>query len=339
MEKYNDKEIFFFVVISCIVMVIGFFYVRDTEEKKEFKIGISAHIEEDVFVNSIIDSVQKEACEYSEKTGREAIISVLYAGGSQRKQNKQIEQFFSLDYDVVCINLVDRTNASQVIDEAQEKGIRLVFFNREPVEQDIFRGEDVYYVGIDSKETAIQQGQAVVDYYKHYKNELDKNGDGVLQYVMLEGEMGHQDTIMRSEYPVKVIESSGIALQKLDGGTADWFRSRGEIISEDWARIYGESIELVLSNNDEMALGAYDALKKANIKAAVFGIDATKAGRTAVENGILSATVDCNAEKQGKYIFQLAARTFEENEAKKDGISFEKFRYIRVPTSVMMHKI
>lgn len=91
---------------------------------------------------------------------------------------------------------------------------------------------------------------------------MDKNGDGILQYVMLEGEMGHQDTILRSDYVLQTIEDGGVKLQKLDAETADWMRSRADAIMEQWIAEMGDEIELVLCNNDDMALGAADALKE-----------------------------------------------------------------------------
>ncbi len=332
MENQNEKKIFFLLIISCILIVIGFFYVEDIDENDEFKIGISVYIEEDAFVNTILDAIQQEVQRYNHTADKEIVTSVLSAGGSQREQNLQIEQFFALDYDVVCINLVDRTNASQMIDAAQEKGIRLIFFNREPVKQDIFREDNIYYVGTDPKEVALQQGIAVVDYYEKHQKEMDKNGDGVLQYVILEGETGHQDSIMRSEYTLQTIENRGIPLQKLDEDTADWFRSRAEVITEDWIRLYGDKIELVLANNDEMALGAIDALKKKNIKAAVFGVDATEKGKKAVKDGSLCATIDCNAKVQGICIFNLAKDLLRNEQLDKEDFSLKDGHYIRVDT-------
>ena len=103
---------------------------------------------------------------------------------------------------------------------------------------------------------------------------------------------------MRSEYSRQTIEEAGIVLHKLEHGTADWQRDRAEILMEQWLQTYGEEIELVLCNNDDMALGAADALEEAKQKAAVFGIDATDVGLAGVEEGKLWATIDCNSTEQ-----------------------------------------
>ena len=59
------------------------------------------------------------------------------ARGSQQEQNDQIDQFISLDYDLLLVNIVDRTNAAVIIDKATQADIPVVFFNREPVREDI----------------------------------------------------------------------------------------------------------------------------------------------------------------------------------------------------------
>ena len=280
--------------------------------------------------------MEESAREYEERTGRQVILNVSVANGSQRLQNEQVKRYVSLGYDAICINLVDRTSASAIIDEVLEgqKEIPVIFFNREPVEEDVFRGEHIYYVGSDAKTSAIFQGKAVVESMERY-SEMDKNGDGILQYVMLEGEMGHQDTVMRSEYSRKTIEEAGVPLCKLEHGTADWQREHAEVLMEQWLEIHGNNIELVLSNNDDMALGAADALEQAGVTAAIFGIDATDVGLAAVEEGRLWATVDCNGPAQGEMAFLIAAELALNGEISEE-IPLVNQRYVRVPLKICM---
>lgn len=327
------KKILLGVCIMLFAGAIGWFALQKPEEKNkdEMKIGVSLYIKDDAFVNSIVSAMQTRAVIYEQRTGKKVTLNISCADGSQREQNKQIEKFISLQYDVICVNLVDRTNAAPLIDQVHAANIPLIFFNREPVKEDIFRQEDVYYMGTDAKETGIQQGQAVAELYEQYPELMDKNQDGVLQYVILEGEMGHQDTALRCEYVLQTLQQAGIALEKLDADTADWLYSPAEAITEEWAKEFGDDIELVLSNNDEMALGAASALKEAGISAAIFGIDATPAGRKAVRNGEMWATVDCNAEQQGKTLVDMVTALATDKITEKEGI--KEIRYVRVPVT------
>ena len=72
-------------------------------------------------------------------------------------------------------------------------------FNRELVEEDLERWDKLYYVGADAKESGVLQGELAAAYLKAHP-EADRNQDGVIQYVVLEGEAGHQDAILRTEY-------------------------------------------------------------------------------------------------------------------------------------------
>lgn len=328
------KRILLGALVSILVVVACWYKLQPQENDDELKIGVSLYIEDDAFVNSIVSEMQTQAVLYEQYTGKNVMVNVSCADGSQREQNKQIEQYIALQYDVICVNLVDRTNAAPVIDQVKNANIPLVFFNREPVKEDIFRQEDIYYVGTDAKETAKQQGQVVAELYQQYPEIMDKNQDGVLQYVMLEGEMGHQDTALRCEYVLETLKETGIRLEKLDADTADWLYSPAEAITEEWAKTFGNDIELVLSNNDEMALGAAHALQAAQISAAIFGIDATPAGKEAVQKGEMWATVDCNAEQQGKTLLDMATALATDKLTEKDGL--KESRYVRVPVTTFV---
>ncbi len=319
----------------CLLLLaaIGFFLQYSAEEKtpEPLEIGVSLYLAEDTFVENILEGIEESAKVYEEQTGRNVVLNVSVANGSQRTQNEQVRRYVSLGYDAICVNLVDRTSASAIIDEvlAAEKEIPVVFFNREPVREDILRAKHIYYVGADAKASAVLQGEAVIESL-HRHPEMDKNGDGILQYVMLEGEMGHQDTVMRSEYSRQTIEEAGILLHKLEHGTADWQRDRAEILMEQWLQTYGEEIELVLCNNDDMALGAADALEEAEVEAAVFGIDATDVGLAGVAEGKLWATIDCHSTEQGSTVFSIAAQLAAEEKISSE-IPLTKQRYVRVP--------
>lgn len=335
--QIRKQAIGIFLGVICVVLAVVWLWMPRIKEKKELKIGVSLYSESDTFVDSIVSSMQEQAAAYEAETGCPVTLNISRANGSQREQYDQVEQYVALGYDAVCVNLVDRTNASSMVDLAQSEEVPLVFFNREPVREDILRGENVYYVGTDARETARMQGEAVLQSYAASAEKMDKNGDGILQYVMLEGEMGHQDTILRSDYVLQTIEDGGVKLQKLDAETADWMRSRADAIMEQWIAEMGDEIELVLCNNDDMALGAADALQRTNFTAAVFGIDGTPAGLAALEQKVIWATVDCGAKEQGKAVFNIASALGMGREVPED-MQWSDGRYVRVPVQVRIHE-
>ena len=125
------------------------------------------------------------------------------------------------------------------------------------MEEDLDRWEQAYYVGSKADRAGILQGQIVLEALEEDPAALDRSGDGVLQYVMLEGEPGHQDALLRTEYCIKTLTEAGVAVEKLDSNNADWVRGQALLRMQQWLETYGDEIEVVFANNDDMALGGH----------------------------------------------------------------------------------
>ena len=236
-------------------------------------------------------------------------MTVREAAGSQRTQDDQVKEMLDAGCNVLCVNLVDRASASEIIDLAREKDVPVIFFNREPVAEDLRQWEKLYYVGADARQSGSLQGELAADLI--WENvQIDRNRDGKIQYVVLEGEPGHQDTIIRTENAVDTMKSKGIELEKLSYGIANWNRVQAQNRMEQMIGQHQNDIELVLANNDAMALGAIDAYKKLNYTESTLpvflGIDGTAEGLQAVRDGSMYATVYNDKEKQAEVIAELA---------------------------------
>lgn len=121
--------------------------------------------------------------------------------------------------------------------------------------------DQLYYVGAKAKQSGQMQGQLAADYIKEHPD-VDRNHDGKIQYVILEGEMGHQDAIIRTESVVESLKEQGIALEKLSYQIANWNRAQAQNRMMQLIGQYNNRMEVVLANNDAMALGAMDAYEK-----------------------------------------------------------------------------
>ncbi len=297
------------LLLVCISMVMTSCQSgRKEEEKTSLRIGISLYRGDDTFITNLCNILEEKAKEYERENGIKVTLDIQDAKGSQNTQNNQVERFISLNCDVLCINLVDRMDASVIIDRAMTAGVPVVFFNRQPVEEDMNRWDQLYYVGVDAKESAVLQGEMVVDFYKKHPKAIDRNGDGMVSYVMLEGETSHQDSLIRTEWSVQTLKDGGVPVEKITGGIANWERSQGSALMEQWLLEYPDTIELVISNNDDMALGAIDALERAHVTGVnVVGIDGTTQGLEALANGSLLGTVSANKEVYAGAIVALAA--------------------------------
>ena len=154
--------------------------------KTSIRIGVALYRGDDTFISTVRAALEERAKAYEQETGIKVVMDIVDAKLNQNTQNSQVERFISLGYDALCVNIVDRSAASIIIDRAMDAGIPVVFFNREPVEEDMNRWEKLYYIGADAKESAVLQGNILVDAYKkdiqlwdHRDVELDPQDCGL----------------------------------------------------------------------------------------------------------------------------------------------------------------
>ena len=162
----------------------------------------------------------------------------------------------------MAINMVDRTASGVIIDTAKTANIPIVFFNREPLADDMQKWDKVYYVGAHAEESGVMEGQILIEYWNTHP-EMDVNKDGVMQYVLLKGEPGHQDSEARAKYSVETIEKANIKTELQAVDFANWDRVKGQEKMAAFLSSNPDKIEAVIACNDDMALGAIEALKAA----------------------------------------------------------------------------
>lgn len=304
---------------------------QDLPSQQAIYIGVTYYDQSDIFLNELLDCFKEEIREI-ETEDKKVNVTIQGAGGSQKTQNDQVKELIDGGCNVLCVNLVDRTDPSEIIDLARDYDIPLIFFNREPVAEDMQQWDNLYYVGADAQESGTMQGEIAADVIK--KNpQIDRNKDGKIQYVVLEGEPGHQDTIIRTENAVEALKENGIELEKLSYGLANWNRAQAENRMSQMISQYQTKIELVLANNDEMALGAIDAYEKLNYTESTlplfFGIDGTDVGLKAVRESKLDGTVYNDKEGQAEAMAKLA-EALVTGEGMEE-IPFENQRYLYLP--------
>lgn len=295
------------------------------------RVGVAYYNQSDTFLNELI-ACFKEELQSFESDDLEVTVTVRDAAGSQRTQDDQVKEMLDAGCNVLCVNLVDRADPSEIIDLARERDIPIIFFNREPVAEDLMQQDGLYYVGAEAEESGIMQGELAVDTIRE-NDRIDRNKDGKIQYVVLEGEAGHQDAIIRTENAVETLKSNGIALEKLSYQIANWNRAQAQNRMEQMIGQYQNKIELVLANNDDMALGALDAYRKLNYTESAlpvfFGIDGTDVGLQAVRDGKMAGTVYNDKEGQAEAMAKLAVAAAT-GEGMED-IEFENEKYIYLP--------
>jgi len=335
MRKFITKAMCL-LLCSSVLLGCGSGFAKE-ETITDIKIGVSVYNEYDTFVSEMMSAMEKHATDLQVKYGITITLDVQNAGGNQVTQNDQMDYFIDRECDIVCINLVDRTDASTIIERGKSADIPIIFFNRELVEEDLQRWDGLYYVGADAFESGIIQGKLLIERLEQDFNSVDRNGDGIIQYVMLEGEAGHQDSIVRTMYTVNTVTDAGYEVEKLADEIANWNRDQGKTKMVQWMKEFGDSIEVVFSNNDDMALGAIDALKAEGyynnadmVPPIVYGIDGTKNAMEAVEDGYMQGTVLNDSSGQAKGMLELAYSIVTNNELSEEYTLLDG-KYIRLP--------
>lgn len=240
-----------------------------------------------------------------------AQVDIVDGQNAQPTQNEQIDLFISKNLPALAINQVDRELANVTLDKAMAADIPVVFFNKEPLPEVLEAWDKAFYVGARAEESGIMQGQLVKDYWEA-NPDADKNGDGIIQYVMLSGPADHQDAQIRTVESIKALNDAGIETEEVQREIGDW---NVPLAQEQMGAIYaqhGDDIEFVLANNDPMALGAIEALKANGYFGddgkfmPVVGVDATAAALDSMRSGELYGTVLNDAVNQGTATFNLA---------------------------------
>ena len=182
----------------------------------------------------------------------------------------------------------------------------MVFYNKEPSATDLASYDKAYYVGTDSKESGIIQGQLIAKHWKAHP-EWDLNKDGVIQFVLLKGEPGHPDAEARTSYVVKTLNDGGVKTEQLHMDTGMWDTAMAKDKMDAWiSGPNANKIEVVIANNDGMAMGAVESLKAQGKTAIpVFGVDALPEALAMVKSGAMAGTVLNDAANQAKATFEL----------------------------------
>lgn len=270
-----------------------------TPAAKSPAIGVTIYKFDDNFMSYVRNAITKAA------TGK-AELQLQDSQNDQAKQLEQIDTMIAKGVKSLAINLVDPKAAPSVIDKAKAKNLPVIFFNKEPELAAIKSYDKAWYVGTESKESGIMQGQVVVDSWNKNKEKWDLNKDGKIQYVLLKGEPGHPDAEARTKYVIDTIKEKGIQVEELANDTAMWDGIKATEKMDAWLAKNQGKIEYVIANNDGMALGAITALDKAKVSIPVVGVDAIPEALKMIKEGKMVGTVLNDAKNQGQATLDLA---------------------------------
>lgn len=284
------RRSFLIVAVGLLVAVLlgASAFAADDAAKKVY---YSLYDNSDMFISLVRNAIEAEA--------KEQGLSTVPADAQkdQNRQLSQIEQFVAQGAQVLIINPVDATSAPAIIDAA--KGRKLILFNKRP-EDKYIDGKNTFYVGSDESVVGPIQAEMIDAYFK--AKGVDKKGG--LKYVLFMGEPGHEATVKRTAGVKKGLEDLGYKLEAVYEDTAMWSRAEAQ---NKMQTIVAKNFDVVICNNDEMALGVIEALRAAGKleSVPVVGVDATPDGQASVKKGEMMGTVLQDADKLGRTLVRL----------------------------------
>lgn len=256
------------------------------------------------------------------------------SNNSQTTQTEQVTTALAMGSSLLVVNLVDSGSddaAKNIIDQASAQDVPVIFFNRSVSEEAVSTYDKCVFVGTDYEMAGHMQGKMVGEYLLEHYDDLDLNGDGTISYVMFKGQEGNAEAIARTQFGVEdanaVLEAAGKpALTFYDSSNSNlylvdqdgaWSAAAAnnymQTILSQYSEANNNMVELVIANNDEMAIGSVTALQNAgyNKEGAtvipVFGVDATDAAKDAIAAGTMTGTIKQDAEGMANTIAQITA--------------------------------
>lgn len=296
------------VGLLAAAVVGGFVHFQRQHTDRFLKVGIAVYDLDDPYIQTLTDAIRSQLKDKN-IDGKEIIYDVFDASGSAVTQNTQLYEILQQEYDVILWNPVSPTNVMGILEDAQEQDVPVILFNCEPAKADLEEQDNVWYVGTEAKEAGNMQGEMLIQAWNTC--EMDKNQNGMLDYILVEGEQAHTDVINRTDAFLQTA-SAALPLNQLHVISADWARTSALREMQNLSAEEVTEVEAVICSNDSMALGVADFYAKQKLPPPVIiGINGIQDMQDAIDAGVIYGTVDLNVSEQAKTIFAIIQGNFD----------------------------
>ena len=328
-------------------------------QRDTYRVAVFAYKFDDSYIATVRSALQEQFKPY-----RDRMVITFYNGeANQQNQSTQIDTAITQGADLLIINAVDFQSAGEALAEkARVKGLPVIFFNREVSDAAVKVADNICFVGTDPDAPGYMQGELVAQMLSDNAafEKFDLNGDGKIQYAMFRAEVGNAEADGRTRYAVSeanrllgendslsAADKNGEVLVRVGADQlANWDSATANNMMGSLFRVQNgvPNIELVLCNNDDMALGVISALEAKGFNTQgsrdsgkpyipVFGVDALSTAMDALRNGKMQGTVKQDGEAMAKAIVAIAVNIMENKDfLQGTEYEFEKdVRKLRIP--------
>lgn len=325
------KRIFSFLFVALVALTLA-----ACKKDGTFVVDIFIYEYSDTYIGTVRSAMNNLLKEH------EGNIKYYFhdAKSSQEDQMTQIDNAIARGTDLLVVNIVETESGQTVVNKAKENNLPVIFFNREVSDEVINSYDKAAFIGTDPDEAGYMQGQLIADILLADYDKFDLNGDGKISYVMLRADLDNPEANGRTKYSVleanRLLEEAGKPALKQIGEdyNASWQTSKAHEAMQNFLKSNpfngDDPIELVIANNDDMALGAIQALNEVGYNTGkendpwipVVGVDATATAQAAIKAGKMSGTVKQDAQAMAECIVAFILNTAE-GKSYLDGLDYE----------------
>ena len=271
-------------------------------------IGVSMAKFDDNFLTVLRNGMSDYA-----KTLPDTNVQIEDAGNDVAKQLDQVKNFIASKVDAIIVNPVDTSATQAITDAAAAAHIPLVYVNRQPINVDTLPDGQAF-VASNEADSGTLETKEVCRLLKAAGKDKGAN------ILVMQGELSNQAAVQRTKDIHDVIATPDCAFMKIvQEQTANWQRDQAQNLMTNWLSS-GIKYDAVIANNDEMAIGAIQAMKAAGVdpsKTIVAGVDATQDALAEMAAGNLKATVFQDAAGQGHGAVDAALKLMKKQPVEK----------------------
>lgn len=297
-----------FAMLLVLAMALG--CTAAFAEQTEYDIRALIWKYDDTYGSSVRQAMMAAAEEIGKELGITINLTMYDAADDMAKQVEQATILVTDKPDFVIINLAEVASGQQLVDMFTDAGIPFLFYNKEPsaeTVQSVVVDSGSIFIGTTPREAGDMQGEILADMWAE-DTSIDRNGDGMLQFVEFMGEPNNPESIARTQYSEETAIALGVPLDPVldDPIVANWDSTQAnDRMTATWAA--NNDIEVVFCNNDDMAIGVIAALNtfgyntgnEGDPSIVVIGVDATDAAFEAIRTGRMTATVKQDGDAMG----------------------------------------
>jgi len=312
------KKLNLFAVVTIIIFIIMYniqiiAFAISPSNRNTINVGVMLYSFDDPYMLMLkqsLENIQKEK-------GDELKFTFFDGKNNIAIQNETLDSLLNTNFDLLIVNptYIKESTVEDIILKVKQKNIPLILIGVDPqlIPKLSKYYDKVAFVTPDLEKPGIIEGKILVDLWNSAKESIDKNGDNIMQYIILRGKADSSIANERTNYSLSTINKAGIKTEPLASINADWSKEIAkESINSLFLR-YGNKLEAIISNNDAMAIGAIEALQKYGYNNGdkskyipVVGIDGLPEAIDLIDKGLMTGTVVLPLKSSAEGLYTIA---------------------------------